>query len=494
MWMLWTLILAAQDPLDDARRALREGRLAHAEGFLLETIRVRTDDAQAWFLLGHVRLRRGAYEDALSPLDMAAELGLDDFQVHYQRGYCAHRLGRHAEAERSLRRALAHRPGDVDARFHLAVSLHGLGRHAEAALALDGLIEPNGRWTHLARLYRGLCRMELGLLDAAGADLLRVAEEAEQALAVKARQALASMKAAPQPEGRQEVPFPEPEPAAPSTRVTALLLAKAGWDSNVLRMPGSSVAVGSAESDFFLISMFSGSFEALPQRLLALRLGAIAVEYIEQRESSVRLGFAALETELPLAEGLALLASAKYEEFQLELDPYFDRASGGASMRADLGSSTSLRAGFRLARKEHELAANAGLDATERELFAELEEEELLSWLGVSLRVQLHDEEAEAPDRRYRDRLAGARVEARASAGLRLRVEAWRRLRDFAEPDAGFGVAREDTNDGVRAGLHFGSGGGSRFFVEFERERSDSNIDAFDYDRVAWTLGFTLLF
>jgi tetratricopeptide (TPR) repeat protein len=123
---------------------------------------------------------RGAFAEARGLLAEALKMDADPAsqgEVYYRLGYCAWKLGNTAEAERLLRLARedlrTQHPLDADAAQLLGKILQDRGDAAGAASFYQDVIvsHPESAVAPLARLGRGVCRIETGQEDAGLADL-----------------------------------------------------------------------------------------------------------------------------------------------------------------------------------------------------------------------------------------------------------------------------------------------------------------------------------
>ena len=139
----------------------------------------RVSEVERGWALGEksrIMVDRGAFADARSLLDQALKMDGDAVsqgQIYYRLGYCAYKLGDSPEAERLLRLARqclrVQHPLDADAAQLLGAILHERDDSAGALSFFQDVIvsHPDAAVATLARLGRGVCRIELGS-DAAG--------------------------------------------------------------------------------------------------------------------------------------------------------------------------------------------------------------------------------------------------------------------------------------------------------------------------------------
>jgi protein O-GlcNAc transferase len=121
-----------------------------------------------WKILGVVLNLLGRGQDALVPMQKAAELSPNDVESHYNLGVTLQDMGRLDEAEASYRRTLQIDPDYADALLNLGVTLNKLGllQEAEAHLLHALEIKPGYAAVHS---NLGVTLQELGRLDEATA-------------------------------------------------------------------------------------------------------------------------------------------------------------------------------------------------------------------------------------------------------------------------------------------------------------------------------------
>ena len=118
--------------LDQAARALREGRPTEAERFAAPVLSGDPDNLLAAQVLGAALLMQGRPDDALAPLQMAAQRSADPSTgIYFARALA--RVGRRDEALVQLRDCAARRPPFAQAFLELGDQLGEAGRYDEAA-------------------------------------------------------------------------------------------------------------------------------------------------------------------------------------------------------------------------------------------------------------------------------------------------------------------------------------------------------------------------
>lgn len=161
--------------LEEAGRALEEGRLREAVEAVGEVLEARPGWPQAHLHAGVALARLGERDTALEHLEEATRLAGGDVEIECSAGELFAGLGEPARAEACFRRAAARAPRDFRARFGLAVVLEQRGAYGEAApeyeqaVALAPEVAP-------ARLGLGNCERELGRPEAAIEHYRRAAE------------------------------------------------------------------------------------------------------------------------------------------------------------------------------------------------------------------------------------------------------------------------------------------------------------------------------
>ena len=126
--------------IDAAAALFAQERLDEADAAARALIERFPQHAFGWKLLGGVAHLRGAAEQALHGMAMAARFDPDDGEALSNLGMLLMRANRLDEAEITLRRAILQQPENADAHNHLAITLAELGRlidaHASASAAL----------------------------------------------------------------------------------------------------------------------------------------------------------------------------------------------------------------------------------------------------------------------------------------------------------------------------------------------------------------------
>jgi tetratricopeptide (TPR) repeat protein len=169
------LQLTADDPA--GATASLEEYLAHPE---------LKDAERSWAMgeMAHLQVDRGEFALARQTLEEAVRLNVDPVdqgQVTYWLGYCEYKLGRLADAERYLRLAReqlkVQHPLDADAAYHLGRIAQDQKRPEEANSFYNVVLtsHPDSKVAPLARLGRGVCRINQGEDDPGLTDLHDVA-------------------------------------------------------------------------------------------------------------------------------------------------------------------------------------------------------------------------------------------------------------------------------------------------------------------------------
>jgi tetratricopeptide (TPR) repeat protein len=122
--------------LEGAVRALRTGRPEEAERLASQFLRSAPNHARAAQLLGQALLMQARPEDAIGPLQSAAQTG-DDPGTDIQLARALAAVGRPDEAHDALRRAAARRPPFPPAFLELAGQLKNAGRIDEGVAVLE---------------------------------------------------------------------------------------------------------------------------------------------------------------------------------------------------------------------------------------------------------------------------------------------------------------------------------------------------------------------
>lgn len=169
--------------IDAAAKLFAQGKVDAADAAARSLIERFPQHPFGWKLLGGVAHRRGAAEQALHGMAMAARFNPDDGETLSNLGLLLMRANRLDEAEITLRRALAQQPDNADAHNHLAITLAELGRlpeaqaSASAALAISPhherasityalVLQSQSRLTEAVAAYRALLERNPGNTDA----------------------------------------------------------------------------------------------------------------------------------------------------------------------------------------------------------------------------------------------------------------------------------------------------------------------------------------
>ena len=118
--------------IDNAAALFAQGQLDEAEAAARSLVERFPQHPFGWKLMGGVAHRRGAAEQALHGMAMAARFDPDDEETLSNLGLLLMRANRLDEAAITLRRAIDQQPGNADAHNHLAITLAELGRLLEA--------------------------------------------------------------------------------------------------------------------------------------------------------------------------------------------------------------------------------------------------------------------------------------------------------------------------------------------------------------------------
>jgi tetratricopeptide (TPR) repeat protein len=467
-------------------KAVQSKDYARAERLSSEFVSDHPQQAMGWFYLGYARAAQQNFASAVEPYQKAVDLGLKEYKSYYQLGYCAHRAGSHASAAPALREALRLQPDSPDALYYLGVTESELREFALAEGTLSRLIALDSRWTELARFHRGIVRLGLGRQLDAEQDLRWVIQEGRsEELKPRAQDLLE----------RRDEPFRPEAPRKPVEKTWRVaLLEKAGYDSNVLRLPETSVARSTKDGDAFLMTFLMGSVELAEERLLTARLSLLDVSYADLSEFALDAVLAALESEAPLAGDLSAFASGHGEVFYLDRESFFRRAGVKGGLRYSPSQWVKVSVGGSYLAKDFRQEALQDLDASEEAGFLELELKRINPWLQALLRYELHYEHADAPDRAHLEHRVWARLEFTPGAALKGRLEGGGRVRAHDDVDRLYLKTREDERLGMRATVYYTIADRVQLFVEAEAERNRSNISDFDYGREVISVGLLVVF
>jgi tetratricopeptide (TPR) repeat protein len=127
--------------LDRLITQLNAGNQIELEHLARLLVKKYPDSGLAWKILGAALPTPG--KEALSAVQMAAELLPDDSEAHSNLGNVLRELGRLDDAEASYRRSLKLKPDFAEAQNNLGITLFGLGRLEEAEACYLKAIEIN---------------------------------------------------------------------------------------------------------------------------------------------------------------------------------------------------------------------------------------------------------------------------------------------------------------------------------------------------------------
>lgn len=211
---LLTRLAAEADELPEALLYL--GRTRHAMGdypralvAIQKYLEKVPDSGEAWFFLGRSFLSAQRPRDALRCLHRATQLGRSNAQSLALRGFAELKLRRPAHAVESLEQAHIQTPNDPaifrayrNALLVLAISHLHHGKADSSRQILDFVIK-NGGDSTTARLYRSAACRELGMLQAALADLQRARQDNPDDTAIRLQMAVLLLATGQQQEGYQ---------------------------------------------------------------------------------------------------------------------------------------------------------------------------------------------------------------------------------------------------------------------------------------------------
>ncbi|MBI4565167.1 MAG: tetratricopeptide repeat protein [Planctomycetes bacterium] len=485
--MAWILVGAVlfpqegdQDSLEQGKKALQSREFARAEALFLQQVERHPLEPLGHFYLGYALAAQHRFSDAADAYQRAVDLGLKQFKAYYQLGYAAHRAGKHDVAERALLEALALEPSHADALYYLGVSRLERREFPAAIAAFTTLLERESRWTDLARFQRGVARLGQGDTAAGREDLRWVESHAAEApLRERARRIL------------QEEPAPEPDApaAAPAgaKRWSLLWYEKLAFDSNVLRLPATSLTRATQEDDASLTTLLTLNGDLLEQGRLSGRLTLFDVSFNELSEFSLTALMGSLEGSSPLTPTERVVASAHAEAYFLDRDSLFRRfgLKGGVDM--DLSETATLKARAAGWRKDFWDGLFADLESLEWGADLRLDARQLLPWMDGRMTYELLVEDAEADDRSYIQHHVQGRLTIRPDGPIRMEIDAGVRFRSYEEEDRVFAKRRIDTRARGRGLISYHVSSRWGLFLEIDAEQNESSLNDFDYRR--WSIG-----
>ncbi|WP_136416236.1 tetratricopeptide repeat protein [Herbaspirillum sp. ST 5-3] len=123
-----------------------QGRLADAEALARSLTKRFPQFGFGWKAFGAVLQMLGRIEDAVAPMQRAAQLLPRDIEVHSNLGVALQACGRSAEAEETLRRALKINAGDAETHNNLGNALKGMSRLKDAEASYRSAIRLKPRY------------------------------------------------------------------------------------------------------------------------------------------------------------------------------------------------------------------------------------------------------------------------------------------------------------------------------------------------------------
>jgi Flp pilus assembly protein TadD len=153
-------------------QAVRAGRLAEAEAYCRQILKIEPRHFESLHLLGILLMRRGLPADAVLQFDLALEVNPDQADAYINRGNALKELKRLDDAVASHRKATALRPLSAEAHVNLANALLALERFDEALEHYERAIELKPYAS--AIFSRAVVLLRLGRLDQALAGCDRV--------------------------------------------------------------------------------------------------------------------------------------------------------------------------------------------------------------------------------------------------------------------------------------------------------------------------------
>jgi len=152
------------EALSYAVQCLQAGRLQEAEETCVNILQAKSDEAQAWHLLGVIAYQVGKPEMAVERIGRAIALQPELAEAHCNLGNALKEQGKLDEAIACYRRALELKPNLVEARSNLGLALQRQGKLEEAiawySRALE--LEPGSVETHfsLGTAFKAQAKLE----------------------------------------------------------------------------------------------------------------------------------------------------------------------------------------------------------------------------------------------------------------------------------------------------------------------------------------------
>ncbi len=347
---------AAGETPEALAEAVRVGEYARAEELARTHLEVHPADARAWFYLGFALAAQGRAVEALPAYREAVGLGLHEYQSLYQLGYAALLAGELELATESLEAAIAERSDAPEAWYRLGRARLEAKALEDAEAAFGQLIEgapeeaAADEWQERARFQRAIVRIEQGRIEAASGDLRWVATHGRNP--ERKRRAALLLESASQLRRS-------------ASRWGLLWLEKTGYDSNVLRLPETSLTRSTEDGAATVTSLLMGSYDVLPDGGLTLRLSGLDVSYPGRREGAVDALLLAAENETRIGERVALLLTGNGEYYWAGREALFWRGGGKLGLRVHAPGDLWLGLGGTYTRIEYRPQVLADLDAHE---------------------------------------------------------------------------------------------------------------------------------
>jgi tetratricopeptide (TPR) repeat protein len=130
-------------PLLVAQLELNRGETDRARSYIRNSIALKEDYADAYFMLAQLEVSAGNTKAAIASAENLAILLPQNAGVHFELGILKHSAGNFEGALESLNRALTLAPDFANAKYYLGVVLAELGRFSEAEAQFAALAQTN---------------------------------------------------------------------------------------------------------------------------------------------------------------------------------------------------------------------------------------------------------------------------------------------------------------------------------------------------------------
>ncbi|MCA9141098.1 MAG: tetratricopeptide repeat protein, partial [Planctomycetales bacterium] len=111
------------------------------QGAVRDRLRRQPTNVTLWYQLAGTQMGLGEFNNAITTLDVCAQMRPDTLAIMFNRGICQLHVGQYRKAIADFTRCLDLHPSLVNSRFNRAAAFHRLGDHQAALNDLDRLID-----------------------------------------------------------------------------------------------------------------------------------------------------------------------------------------------------------------------------------------------------------------------------------------------------------------------------------------------------------------